>query len=53
MLGKSPAGETTLGGLFDAHGQALRHNTKLQDAKYYDADFTKTRFAFGSFQWFR
>jgi hypothetical protein len=41
LLGKSPAGETELGKLFDAHGQALRHNTKLQDAKYYDADFSK------------
>lgn len=44
LLGKSPAGEATLSGLFDAHGQALRHNTKLQDAKYYDADFAKTSF---------
>lgn len=44
LLGKSPAGETELGKLFDAHGQALRHNTKLQDAKYYDADFSKTSF---------
>ena len=44
LLGKSPAGETELGKLFDAHGQALRHNTKLQDAKYYDADFSKASF---------
>jgi hypothetical protein len=44
LLGKSPAGETALASLFDAHGQALRHNTKLQDAKYYDADFAKTSF---------
>jgi hypothetical protein len=44
LLGKSPAGETELGRLFDAHGQALRHNTKLQDAKYYDADFSKASF---------
>lgn len=44
LLGKSPAGETELGKLFDANGQALRHNTKLQDAKYYDADFSKTSF---------
>lgn len=44
LLGKSPAGEAELGKLFDAHGQALRHNTKLQDAKYYDADFSKERF---------
>ena len=44
LLGKSPAGETELGKLFEAHGQALRHNTKLQDAKYYDADFSKESF---------
>ncbi len=44
LLGKSSAGETELGKLFDANGQALRHNTKLQDAKYYDADFSKTSF---------
>ncbi len=44
LLGKSPAGETELGKLFDAHGQALRHNTKLQDAKYYDSDFSKASF---------
>jgi hypothetical protein len=44
LLGKSPAGETALGKLFDAHGQALRHNTKLQDAKYYGADFSKETF---------
>lgn len=44
LLGKCPAGEEQLGGLFDAHGQALRHNTKLQDAKYYDADFSRDTF---------
>jgi hypothetical protein len=44
LLGKSPAGQTELGKLFDAHGQALRHNTRLQDAKYYDADFSKEGF---------
>jgi hypothetical protein len=44
LLGKSPAGETELGKLFEVHGQALRHNTKLQDAKYYDADFSKESF---------
>jgi hypothetical protein len=44
LLGKSPTGEADLGKLFDAHGQALRHNTKLQDAKYYDADFSKESF---------
>ena len=44
LLGKSPAGEETLGQLFDAHGQALRHNTKLQDAKYYEANFDRETF---------
>lgn len=44
LLGKSPAGEQTIGSLFDQHGQALRHNTKLQDARYYDADFDRTTF---------
>lgn len=44
LLGKSPSGEDTLGKLFDTHGQALRHNTKLQDAKYYSADFSRETF---------
>jgi hypothetical protein len=44
LLGKSPAGETELGKIFDAHGQALRHNTKLQDAKYYDTELSKQNF---------
>lgn len=44
LLGKSPAGEAQLGQLFDAHGQALRHNTKLQDAKYYDAELSRESF---------
>jgi hypothetical protein len=44
LLTKSASGEMELGKLFDAHGQALRHNTKLQDAKYYDADFSRELF---------
>ena len=44
LLGKSPTGEAELARLFDAHGQALRHNTKLQDAKFYDADFSRESF---------
>jgi len=44
LLGKSPAGEDQLGRLFDTQGQALRHNTKLQDARYYDADFSRETF---------
>ncbi len=44
LLGKSPGGQQELEGLFDKFGQALRHNTKLQDARYYDSDFDKTTF---------
>ncbi|WP_121969249.1 BREX system P-loop protein BrxC [Leptolyngbya sp. BC1307] len=44
LLSKSPSGEATLGALFDTHGQALRHNTKLREAKTYEADFDKTTF---------
>ncbi|WP_277484618.1 BREX system P-loop protein BrxC [Catalinimonas alkaloidigena] len=44
LLGKSPEGENTLGGLFDKHGQMLRHNTKLVDARVYGADFDRKTF---------
>ncbi|MCY7272927.1 MAG: BREX system P-loop protein BrxC, partial [Phormidesmis sp. CAN_BIN44] len=44
LLGKSPAGEEALGQRFDTHGQPLRHNTKLRDAKFYSADFDRTTF---------
>ena len=44
LLGKSPAGEEAIDQLFAQHGQSLRHNTKLQDAKYYDADFNRESF---------
>jgi len=44
LLGKSPDGEETLGELFDKHGQALRHNTKLENAAYYNAEFDKQIF---------
>lgn len=44
LLGKSPAGEEQLGKLFDTQGQGLRQNTKLQDAKYYEADFNRETF---------
>lgn len=44
LLGKSASGAAELSKMFDAHGQALRHNTKLQDAKYYDADFSRESF---------
>jgi hypothetical protein len=44
LLGKSSDGEAELGRLYDQHGQALRQNTKLQDAKFYDADFSRESF---------
>jgi len=44
LLGKSSTGEQTLTRLFDQHGQALRHNTKLQDARFYDANLDRTTF---------
>lgn len=44
LLGKSPVGQQVLGAAFDAHGQSLRHNTRLRDAKYYAADFDKAAF---------
>src|SRR5690606_23837029 len=40
----SSAGSKALGALFDQHGQALRHNTKLVDAKYYDASLDRETF---------
>ena len=44
LLGKSSKGIKQLSEYFDQYGQALRHNTKLQDAKYYDANFDKESF---------
>lgn len=44
LLGKSPSGEDALGALFDQHGQMLRHNTKLVDARVYGADFDRKTF---------
>ena len=44
LLAKSPAGDQLLSALFAQHGQALRHNTKLQDARSYEADFDRTTF---------
>jgi len=44
LLGKAPEGESFLSDLFAKNGQKLRHNTKLQDAKYYDSDFTEETF---------
>jgi hypothetical protein len=44
LLGKSSAGGAALGALFDRHGQALRHNTRLVDARYYDASLDRETF---------
>lgn len=44
LLGKSPQGAAELGALFDQHGQALRHHTKLEDARAYGTDFDKATF---------
>jgi hypothetical protein len=44
LLAKSVEGGRALGEMFDAHGQALRHNTKLEDAKFYDSDFSRKTF---------
>jgi hypothetical protein len=44
LLGKSSAGDATLGSMFDMHGQALRQNTKLTDAKFYDSAFDRKAF---------
>jgi len=44
LLGKSSAGAIALGGLFDSHGQMLRQNTKLTDAKFYDSSFDRETF---------
>ena len=44
LLAKSAKGETALEGWFDEYGQALRHNTKLNDAKYYNEGFDRESF---------
>ena len=44
LLGKSSAGVDHLGKLFDQNGQALRHATKLENARVYEADFDKESF---------
>ncbi|WP_439146106.1 BREX system P-loop protein BrxC [Vibrio sp.] len=44
LLGKSPSGVDTLNQQFEQHGQALRHATKLENARVYEADFDKESF---------
>jgi hypothetical protein len=44
LLGKSEAGITQLGELFDSHGQQLRLSTKLKGTSYYQSDLAKDNF---------
>lgn len=44
LLGKSPEGGAELGARFDQYGQALRHHTKLEDARAFGADFDRKTF---------
>lgn len=44
LLGKSAEGAAALGALFDQHGQALRHHTRLEDARAFGADFDRKTF---------
>lgn len=44
LLGKSAEGGSQLGALFDQHGQALRHNTKLEEARAFGADLDRKTF---------
>lgn len=44
LLGKSADGSKALERLFDQHGPELKHNTKLHEAKYYEAEFSKEWF---------
>lgn len=44
LLGKSPDGEHRLAGLFEQHGQMLRHHTKLDNAGVYGAELDRTSF---------
>ena len=44
LLTKSPNGDASLGAMFDSHGQQLRHHIKLEDARFYEADFNRSSF---------
>jgi hypothetical protein len=44
LLGKSAVGEATLGEIFDRSGPALRHNTRLEDARAYTTSFDRQTF---------
>jgi hypothetical protein len=44
LLGKSAKGEEELRDLFKNHGQSLRHSTKLEGNKYFEADIDEKSF---------
>ncbi|MBW8191428.1 BREX system P-loop protein BrxC [Neiella marina] len=44
LLGKSSDGENQLKALFDSNGQSLRHATKLEGNKFYEADVDEKSF---------
>jgi hypothetical protein len=44
LLGKSKIGEDKLKSLFQSHGQSLRHSTKLEGNKFYEADVDEKSF---------
>ena len=44
LLAKSPDGERRLAGLFDQHGQMLRHHTKLENAGVYSVELDRGSF---------
>lgn len=44
LLGKSTDGGKELENLFEKHGPELKQSTKLHDAKYYEAEFSKEWF---------
>ena len=44
LLTKSSAGDNTLAGLFDAHGQALRNHTPLGGTRFFKSDLDKKVF---------
>ncbi|MHC6645420.1 BREX system P-loop protein BrxC [Alteromonas sp. HB246098] len=44
LLGKSSEGENNLRALFESNGQSLRHATKLEGNKFYEADVDEKSF---------
>ena len=44
LLGKSTAGKTALGDLFDKHGPQFRYATELRNTRYYKSDLDRDAF---------